>query len=583
LFIRVPLLRPAPLLDRLAPRVKWIFDVRFWFGILGLAIAGLYLVSRQWDHFIHTFSQYTTASGIVAIVIALSLAKVLHEFGHALTAQRYGCRVPTMGIAFLVMWPVLYTDTNEAWKLADKRQRLRIAAAGMLAELALAAVATFLWRFLPEGPVQAGAFLLATTTWIFTLAINVSPFMRFDGYFLLCDWLDMPNLHSRAFALGRWWLRRVLFGWDVSPPERLAPGRQRFLIAFAFGTWMYRLSLFLGIAWLVYHAFFKLLGILLFAVEIGWFIALPIGNEFKAWWDNRSEFTWNRATVRSSIAVALALALLFVPWKRDVRAPAVMGAADLQSLFAVAPARVVSQPVAAGTLVKAGDLLVQLESPDLAQLLAIAQSRSQRLRWQLDHQSLNERLLQEGSALKERWAAAEAEVSGLTAQIDQLQVRAPFAGRVVYVNESLVPDAWIATHELLMHVAGLQGAKGEAFVVEADLKRLRGERTAVFVAEVAEHKRLTCRLGEIDRVNLAALDSPYVASNYGGPVRVEVNPSGLRVPAEPLFRARLTNCDSLTAPAQELRGTVHLLSAAVSPAQLLLQRLTLVIGRELGR
>jgi putative peptide zinc metalloprotease protein len=583
LFFRVPLLRPANWLERMAPKVAWAFDTRFWLGIGAIAIVGVYLASRQWDRFVHTFAQYTTVSGIVAVAFALTLAKVLHELGHAFTAQRYGCRVPTMGVAFLVMWPVLYTDTNEAWKLADKRQRLHIAAAGVLTELAVAAIATLAWSFLPDGPVRAGAFLLATTTWIFTLAINASPFMRFDGYFLLCDWLDMPNLHSRAFALGRWWLRRLLFGWDSLPPERFPPTRHCFLIVFAFATSIYRLVLFLGIAWLVYHAFFKALGILLFIVEIGWFIALPIFSELQAWWTRRSELEWNRATIRSTLALLTVLAVLVVPWKHGVRAPAVLGAADSQSLFAVAPARVVSNRVARGTVVKAGDLLVQLESPDLMYQLAAAQSRLRQLRWQLDQQPFNEQLLQEGPALQERWAAADAEVSGLEEQLERLQVRAPFASRVVYVNESLVPGAWVASHEELLQVAGLQGAKGEALVGEAALNRLRENRSAVFVAELAEQRHVTCRLGAIDRVNLTVLDSPYLVSHYGGPLRVQTDASGLWVPADPVFRARLTDCDMKMAPTQELRGTVHLLGAATSPVQTLFRRVATTLQREFAQ
>jgi putative peptide zinc metalloprotease protein len=485
-----------------------------------------------------------------------------------------------MGVAFLVLWPVLYTDTNDAWKLADKRQRLAIASAGVLAELALAAVAVLAWSFLPEGPVRAGAFLLASTTWIFTLAVNASPFMRFDGYFVLCDWLDMPNLHSRAFALGRWWLRRLLFGWDDLPPEQFPPARHRFLIVFAFATWIYRLGLFLGIAWLVYHAFFKALGVLLFVVEIGWFIALPVLRELKVWWTQRSELEWNRATIRSAIVLLGALALLLIPWRHGVRAPAVLGAADSQSLFAVAPARVVTNPVTPGTVVKAGDLLVRLESPDLAHQLATAQSRLRQLRWQLDRQPLDEQLLQEGSALKERWAAARAEVSGLEDQLAQLEVRAPFGSRVVYVNEGLVPGAWVASHEELLHVAGLRGARGEAFVGEADVSRLRKNRNAVFVAELAEQRHVNCQLGDIDRVNVTGLDSPYLASHFGGPIRVQQSASGLWVPSEPIFRARLTGCEMVMAPAQELRGTVHLLGAAVSPAQMVFRRVAALLQRE---
>jgi putative peptide zinc metalloprotease protein len=582
LFFRVPVLRPAAWLERWAPRIAWMFHPGFWLAIALTAGVGLCLASRQWGSFVGTFAQYKNFGGVLAIGVALSLAKVLHELGHAFTAQRCGCRVPTMGVAFLVMLPVLYTDTNEAWKLADKRQRLRIAAAGMLAELALAAVATVVWSFLPDGPVRAGVFLLASTTWILTLVLNASPFMRFDGYFLLCDLLDMPNLHSRAFALGRWWVRELLFGWRDPPPEEFKRGRHVFLIAFAIATWAYRLGLFLGIAYLVYDAVFKLLGVILLGVELGWFIALPIYREVAVWWQRRADLEWNAATVRSAVLACLLAAAVFLPLERDVRAPAVVGAELSEELYAVATARVVTAPVANGAPLTAGQVLVQLDSPDLEHQLALAKSHEHSLRAELDRQPFDVKLLQEGAALHARWAAAAADVAGLEAQVAELVVRAPFAGRAVDVNESLVPGSWVAVHEKLLHVTGSDAAKGEALVREGDLHRLSG-RGAIFVAERTGQSRIACRMGPVDRINITALDAPYLASTYGGPVRVQIDPAGVMVPVETWFRARLVDCGAGTAPRQEIRGTAHFIGNSTSIAGIFLRRAIIALQRELGR
>ncbi len=179
---------------------------------------------------------------------------MVHEFGHAYTTKRFGCRVPTcMGLALLVMVPVLYTDVNESWKLTDRRHRLAIGLAGVTAELCCAAIAMCAWGFLPNGPARSAAFLVATSTWITTVLINLSPFMRYDGYYVLSDWLETPNLHQRAFALARWWLREKLLGLDDPPPEALPESRRRLLVFFAFLTWAYRFTLFLGIAAVIYH------------------------------------------------------------------------------------------------------------------------------------------------------------------------------------------------------------------------------------------------------------------------------------------------------------------------------------------
>ena len=161
-----------------------------------------------------------------------------------------------METAFLVLWPVLYTDTNDAWKLPSVRQRQLINAAGVAAELALACLALLACHLLPEGPLRAAAFLLATTTWIMTLAVNLNPFMRFDGYFLMSDALGIENLHEHAFALGRWRLREWLFDLREAAPEPLVSGQTLALDLVCIWRLLYRLVPFVGIALLVYHLFF---------------------------------------------------------------------------------------------------------------------------------------------------------------------------------------------------------------------------------------------------------------------------------------------------------------------------------------
>jgi putative peptide zinc metalloprotease protein len=488
-----------------------------------------------------------------------------------------------MGIAFLVLVPVLYTDTNEAWKLPDKRQRLAIAAAGMLSELALAALATLAWNFMPDGPLRAGMFLLATSTWIVTLGVNASPFMRFDGYFLLSDFLNMPNLHNRAFALTCWKLRRSLFGWDDQPPERFALRRQRFLIAFAIVTWLYRFVVFLGIAFLVYRVSFKLLGIVLLMIELGWFIAMPFCNEVKVWWKSRDMIYWNRHTRISVMLFFALMAFLFVPWRNDVHAPAVLGAEQAQGLFAPIAARVVSAPLPVGTEVSAGQVLVQLESPDLQAHLAKEKLREQLQRWELEQQPFDLQLRQEGNALHERWNEEVEAVKGLQEQVNQLIVRAPFAGRIAEADDDLVLGAWIARKEKLFEIVGPKGSKAEAFIDESAISELKVGSDATFVADDASMRKVQCRLETIERVNMASLDTFYLASIFGGAIPVEKDRQGMLVPTEAWYRLHLNACDyALPQPKHEIRGVMHLRGEWHSIAGIYLRRAIAVMQREMG-
>src|SRR6185369_11766517 len=219
LFFRLPIWRPDAFLARTVGLTEIFFTPGFIVLVVGLLGVDLYLLSREWYSFTDALGRMLTPHAFLYYAVAVSFSKIVHESGHAYAARRYGVRVPTMGIAFLVLMPFLYTDTGETWKLSDHRKQLVIACAGMAAELMLAVFSTFLWALSPEGAAKNVLFVLASTTWVMTLAVNVSPFMRFDGYFVISDLLQFPNLHERATACAKWWLRKTFFGIDAPVPE----------------------------------------------------------------------------------------------------------------------------------------------------------------------------------------------------------------------------------------------------------------------------------------------------------------------------------------------------------------------------
>jgi len=483
-----------------------------------------------------------------------------------------------------VMWPVLYTDTSEAWKLPSRRQRLQIATAGVLAELALAAFATLLWNFLPDGPLRAGVFMLATSTWLVTLAINASPFTRFDGYYVLGDWWNVPNLHERSFALGRWWLRERLFGFDDPVPELFPPRLQRKLIVFALVAWVYRFVLFLSIALLVFHFFFRALGIVLMAVELGWFLGLPIWRELMVWWSRRSELRWNYRTVRSALLALALAAWLFIPWQGAVRAPAVLERAQAQVVYAPRAAEVAQLTVREGDVVHAGQRLVALRSPELDYQLKAAEEQAARRQWQLEQQPFNDELRTQGPALRMRWETAQQAVDGYRAEQQRLPLTAPFDGRVVDVNPALHQGGWLRGGEPVLSVIGATGVKGEAYVSESDLAHLRAGQHVRFVPRLLEAAALHCVVNGVDRLNLAALDEPYVASVYGGDIPSLLRHDGTLAPLESTFRVRFDHCDAAPghAPASELPGRAEIYGRSRSLAGRFVRRLAALLRREVS-
>ncbi|MBV6287879.1 HlyD family efflux transporter periplasmic adaptor subunit [Pseudomonas aegrilactucae] len=559
LFVRIPLLRPDRFLQRSLPWVAPFFSLTFLYLTVAAGVLGLALALRQWDTFTHTFLHFFTLQGAAMAGLTLMLAKVLHELGHAYTCKRYGARVATMGVALLVLWPVLYTDTSGAWRLRKRRQRLAIGAAGMAAELALACWATLLWSFLQDGMLRSAAFMLASTTWILTLAVNLSPFMRFDGYFLLSDLLGVPNLQQRAFALARWRLREGLFGFGDPPPEHFAPGLRRLLVGYSIGTWIYRLFLFLGIALLVYHFAFKLLGLLLFAVEIGYFVLMPLINEARHWYTRRKDYRMNRNTCVTLAVAAFALLLVCVPWRSSVEAPALLKAERQSSLYTPVGARLVRVLVQPGEQLKAGQALFELEAPDLRHELESVERRLVILQWQNSFQLLNRETAANLGVVRQELAAAQQRQQLLRQQWDELTVRAAFDGQLVELAEPLQAGQWLPAGEWLGTLVGGHSALVEAFVEEHDLQRLEPGSAGRFYPETFARAALEVRLEHLAQTAVKHLSSaPELASPYQGAIAASLDHQRQPQPEQALYRATLHVTDAAQRPAMALRGTVVL-------------------------
>ncbi|NIF86048.1 HlyD family efflux transporter periplasmic adaptor subunit [Comamonas sp. Tr-654] len=532
LFFRIPLLSPDAQLERTLPAIRQIFlNKRFGFATATAALLGLFLVTRQWDAFVHTFLHFFSMEGAMIAGLTLAATKVLHEAGHAYVAKHYGCRVASMGVAFMVMWPVLYTDTSGAWRLASRRQRMAIGAAGMLTETTLAAWATLAWSFLPDGMLRSAAFMLATTTWLLTLAVNLNPLMRFDGYFLLSDALNVPNLQNRAFALGRWQLREYLFRFGDDRPEVFAPWRERVLVGYAYAVWIYRLFLFLGIALLVYHFAFKLLGIALFSIEIVFFVIRPIFTELKTWAQRlrTGDAHWNS---RSAISMALLVALLgavVLPWRTGIQAPALGRSSEQARLLSPTGAQLERILVQPGQPVRQGQALFELNAPDLVHELQTLRRRIEILHWQRDFQAMRHETAAAVPTAQRELQAAEDRLAVLERQHSQLRLLAPFSGVLVDIANPMTEGEWLGSGEWLGTLAAPESRMVEAYVPESDLKRLKIGSPARFLPENPLLPAWHLKVAEISATATRRLRAvPELASPLGGGIAaVRAPPSSL--------------------------------------------------------
>ncbi|HSW20914.1 MAG TPA: HlyD family efflux transporter periplasmic adaptor subunit [Ramlibacter sp.] len=581
LFLRVPLVRPDAWLARWAPRLGLLFSRGFLQLTVLAGVLGLWSVYRQWDHFSATLVDMLSWNGLLAYGLTLVSVKVLHELGHAFTAKRFGCRVPTMGVALLVLWPVAYTDTNEVWKLTRRQQRLQVAAAGIATELAIAAWAGLAWAWLPEGGLKTAAFLLSTTTWVSTVLVNASPFMRFDGYFLLSDALQLPNLHTRSFALARWDLRQRLFGLGAPPPEHLPRLRQAALILFAYATWLYRLVLFLGIAFLVYHFFVKAVGILLFAVELGLFVLFPIWTEMKIWRKRWPAIRNSRRARATGLGLVLLALVCLVPWPTRVSTSALLQPQEALVLYAPQHARIVALPQPDGSRVAVGATLLVMQSPDLAVRTAQAGARRERLSWQSATAGFDAEQRKQWQVLNEQFATAKAEAQTITADAVRYAPVAPYAGVLRDLDPDLRVGDWVSQGEVLARLVREGPQQVVTYVDDADVHRIAPGDRALFVSDGRDGPLLHLEVVRIDRDASRVLNEAELASTAGGHVLAREK-NGLLYPERAIYRVLLKVDGDGAAPQHAWRGQVAIAGAWEAPGLRFLRFAASVLMRESG-
>jgi putative peptide zinc metalloprotease protein len=586
LYVRLPLFRPESTLKRALPYVASLYTPTFFMFVLGFGLIGLYLVSRQWDVFYSTFQHFFSWEGAVAYAVAICLIKSAHELGHAFTAARFGCRVPSMGICFLVMFPVLYTDVTDAWRLRDRRERLMIGGAGVAVELMIACFATFAWSFLPEGVFKSLAFSLATVGWVLSLAINLNPLMRFDGYYLFADALGIDNLQSRAFAFGQWRMREFLFGLGKPAPESLPAKTALVLTTYAWLIWVYRLVVFTGIAVMVYHIAFKVLGIVLFLIEIIYFVLRPIAGELVRWWKDGVSIRATRRSHITAAATALAVIAAIVPWSTKISIPAVVEAAELARVYPQRSGVVARVVVMSGDQVQAGQVLVELRSDETDHQIALIKGKIALLQMRLARRSSDSEDRAQSLVMEQELRSVKSELEGLWKEQANLKIITPFSGSVAELNPSVHQGRTIGRAEFVALIRGNSALVARGYISQDDVSRLRPEAPGKFVPDIPGWPSFGVELLDLSRSGAGQIEMPELASQHGGAIAVRPHSGdgGRRrlVPVKAHYLATMAVVSGAAAPGFSSRGVVVLDGQAESFAGRAWRQVAAVLVRESG-
>jgi putative peptide zinc metalloprotease protein len=558
---------PQRFLDWLAPRCRWLFSrlclaagAILVLAAIGLVVTRIDAVQSRWPD----INALLTPATIVWLSLALALTKVLHELGHALACWHFGRECHEMGLLLLVFTPCLYCNVSDSWMIENKWQRAAIGAAGVFVELFLAGLCTFLWWFSVPGLFNSLCFHVMLVCSVSTLLFNGNPLMRYDGYFVLADLAEIPNLSQQAGTVVRDWLAAALLGIPAERGEDHGPVVRFLLGLFAIASVLYRIVIVLGILWLLHNLLkphrLEVLADALALVVVGGIFAGPIWRG----WKFMQHASWNRQVkpkraLASGFVVVFCLAIgLFVPLPHRVGAPAVIESGAARSVYVTVPGTIVAA-AANGATIREGEPVAVLENRDLR--LEVARLTGQRNEQKLRLDNLKRRQTSDVAAAAQI-PAAEESLADLEERLakrvndeERLAVKAPISGTVLPVRRKpqkhatdeleswsgLPLDAMnrgctLETGTLLCQIG--DPLQFEAWLVldQRDVEFVRLGQTVRVQLEQSPGRELTGTIREVAELDLQVTPPELLPA---GSVPTRADESGVQRPVNTAYQARV--------------------------------------------
>lgn len=455
LFLRLPGWDPQRTLDWLHQYVRPIFFPSVvaltW---LFVASAWIFLAVdfAEFRRRLPEFHQFFGWPNLLWMWATLGIAKIIHEFGHGITCRHFRSECHEMGVMLLVFSPCLYCDVTDSWMLRNKWQRIAIGAAGMYIEVVLSAMAIYIWRFSQPGMLHFLALNTFFVTTITTVIFNINPLMRFDGYYMLSDFLEIPNLRAKADKLVRdtfsWYCLGIRQPHDPFMPET---GRGWFIL-FAVASAVYRWFILFGISLFLYTVLkpygLQSIGITMAVLSLAGAVIGAGMNIYRIVSAPRSEpmSPWKLSATITAVA-ALVVAALMIPLPLHVEAAFLIEPHNVHHVYVTTPGSLEQLLARPGETVKADQLLARLVNPELQdkyqQLLSERTVQLSRV----SAQHALEDLAQEKLAV-ERLESLNQQIADLEREVAELSITAPEAGVVVEPPRTPEPKLEDREHQL---------------------------------------------------------------------------------------------------------------------------------------
>jgi len=456
LAVRISMGDPDAWLSRLAPRFKLLFSAKtVWVWALTMLVAAGLTVS-YWSNIQHEFATRTLRlQTLWWFALLYPMMKIVHELAHAMCVKQWGGQVRDVGISILLLIPVPYVNASDVYTTHTRKQRMVLTAAGMGAELFIAAIALILWVWVAPGYTRDALFSVCVIGSISTLLFNANPLLKFDGYYLLQDALDIPNLALRSSLWLRYCFKRYVLGLTKLAIPNAAPSEKRWLSAYGVAVALYKPILTISIVIFLWRSY-PWLGLLLggFAVLFHWLLPATKGFYWLAFSRDLKQQR-SRALGVVFCACCVCVTLFLVPLPANTKAHGIVSAAGQSEIYSESGGVVSAVHVSPGAVVQAGDVLLTLVNPDLHRDIQQIEAEIAGLN------SMGVATLQRTKAVEvaRDYASLMAEKSRLGANLAQLQKRraglrvtAQQNGQFAPLDDNLLPGRHIEQGERIGYV-----------------------------------------------------------------------------------------------------------------------------------
>ena len=522
LAIKVPLFDPDRLLERWLPWFRPLFGpagALLWLALVGW---GAFSAAQHWNELTQDIGNRVLApENLLVLGLVFPLLKAAHEFGHACAVKAWGGEVHEMGVMFLVMMPVPYVDASAASAFARRRQRVIVGAAGMAVELCIASAALLFWLDMQPGLPRAVLFNVMLIAGVSTVLFNANPLLRFDGYYILSDLIDIPNLRQRAQQYLGAVLQRGLFG-IANDAVQATPREAAWFLFFSIASFIYRLTVTFAIAVFIGSHYF-VVGVLLaiWAVATGIFAPVLWLVGFIAFSPRLRRHRTRAVLTSSALAAALFVLVFVVPVPSWTNAQGVLWDAEQSVVRSGADGfvqRVAAQP---GSRVRRGDPLVEADDPLLLPRLKMV--RAEKEAAEARYQAERMENLSASLVTLEKLKALEADLQRLEERMRDLVVRAPGDGIFALAAPENLPGRFLKQGEQIAHVIPEGRVTCRVLVTQQQVHLVRSGTRAVR-ARLAERPRETVEARVLREVPLAMDRLPSLALSQAGGGEVALDP-----------------------------------------------------------